>query len=481
MIFICTSVIAGKNATADHVIIVSRNEDYTQNNWNKYLKYRHKSQYQQQKANDPSIQEWTLGNGLKVPIPKKSFSYNAIPDAAAKTEAQAPIGDYYYFEERGTNEKNVAISATNSMDANEKALAADPFVKVGLEESILLTLLLPQVETALEAVELLGHYVETFGAMEANGISIADPNEAWYFEIGSGHHWIAVKVPDDCYIGIANCMVVHDVNLNDIENVKYSKDLFTFVHTHHLLEAADEKNFNFAKAFGTPGSMVNNVYEPYYNVDRLWLIQSILTPSLEQAIQKDQYPMFLKPDHPIEVSDIMKVLRSNYKNTPLESSAKRPIGVVRTAESHIIVIDASMPTQLQCVIWQTLSSPLGTSYMPIFSHANPYPEEYACGNSDYSTECAYWNYRGSYTLANSLGADALIDFQNKLKLIEDCLIRQHNFFQTILKLMDSYNPSNAQKLAGQYSLNILDELNIFANTEFNIFITTTAIEQKDIS
>lgn len=481
MISICTSVIAGKNATAGNTVLVSRNEDFGTNNWNKYLKYRHSSQYQQQLSDDPSIEEWTLGNGLKIPIPAVSYAYSAIPDAAGKTEATANIEDYYYFEERGCNEKNVVISATNSMQSNDSAQKADPFVALGIEESILLTLLLPQVESAFAAVELLGYYVETYGAMEANGISIADAKEAWYFEIGSGHHWIAVKIPSDSYIGIANCMVVHDVNLNDSPNVKCSKNLFSFVQKHHLLVDPDEACFHFAKAFGQPGSVINQVYEPYYNVDRLWLIQSILTPSLQQEIRKEQYPMFLKPDHPIHVSDIMRVLRANYDNTPLEGKATRPIGVVRTAESHIITIDEQMPEQLQCVIWQAVSSPLGSCYMPIFSHTNPYPQAYALGESSYNPDSAYWHFRSTFALADVLGKDSLLKLQEQIATFENCFLSQHAFIKKVLKSIASYNYEEAIQLSNTYSINILNEINRFAMEAFNSSLSTLTANQKDQS
>lgn len=278
---------------------------------------------------------WTLGNGLTVPVPRKAYSYSAMPDATGPTEATQAIGDRFFYEERGINGKNVAISATNSLSINDKAGKADPLLASGgIAESVIPTLILPQVETAVEAVRLLGQYVEEHGASEVNGVLFGDPDGAWYFENGSAHHWIAVKVPDDGYLVVANGMRVHGIDL-DRPDVLCSRGLYDFVVQHELLERPDRSDFDFAKAFGVLGVP--------YNQDRIWLAQSILTPSCPQKTGEPQYPLFMKPDHPIRIQDIMKLLRATYEGTVLEGKATRPIGYVRTAESHILTLDRSMP------------------------------------------------------------------------------------------------------------------------------------------
>lgn len=69
----------------------------------------------------------------------------------------------------------MAISATNSLTTNDSARSVDPFVHIGVAESVIPTLLLPQAETARDAVRLLGHYLDECGASDSNGIVIGDP------------------------------------------------------------------------------------------------------------------------------------------------------------------------------------------------------------------------------------------------------------------------------------------------------------------
>ena len=149
------------------------------------------------------------GMAWPVPVPNVAYSYSGTPDAGADAEATSAIGNHFYYEERGINEKNFAISATNSLSMNKSASTADPLVlEASVIEAIIPTLLLPQAQSAQHAITLLGQYVETHGAGEANGVLLADLTESWYFEIGSGHHWIAVKIPEDQYIAVANGMRV---------------------------------------------------------------------------------------------------------------------------------------------------------------------------------------------------------------------------------------------------------------------------------
>ncbi|CAH2904752.1 MAG: hypothetical protein PPHEMADM_5616 [uncultured Paraburkholderia sp.] len=355
----CTSIMVGKTAMADGTILLSRNEDFTRNNWNKYLVYRTLPQYRSDDKHALREGQWVLGNGLTVSVPQHAYGYSAIPDFAGYEEAVFAIGDHYFYKERGINQRNLAVSATNSLAINDKTNAADPLLASGgIAESVIPTLVLPQAETALDAVELLGQYVERYGASEVNGVLFGDPEESWYFENGSAHHWIAVRIPPEAYLVVANGMRVHGIDLDDV-NVRHSKDLFSFIVEHQLLDHPDAQNLNFSAAFGIPGNPCNE--------DRIWLAQHILTPSLDQPVGQQQYPLFLTPDNKLGVEDVTTVLRATYGGTVLEGKAKRPIGYEATAESHIITLDASMPVALQGVIWQVISTPLGAPYMPFFN------------------------------------------------------------------------------------------------------------------
>lgn len=478
----CTSVIAGKHATEDGTVIVARNEEFEQNNWNKYIIGRRSPQYVLESDSNCCVgTQWRLGNGLCVPIPQTAYQYCSIADALGQTEAVYNIGEHYFFEERGINEKNVAISATNSMGINDKASLADPTVNIGIEESVILTLILPQAENARQAVELLGSYVEEYGAVEANGISFADINEIWYMEIGSGHHWIAVKVPEDKYLVVANCMRIHGINLNDTDNVLHSTGIYEFVQKNQLLQNPDVESFDFASAFGYPGKSGDPEGDPYYNVDRLWLAQKILSPSVKQQVRQPEYPLFLSPDEAISVEKVAEVLRANYQGTELEGKAERPIGVVRTAESHIMILDETMPNELQGIIWQTIGTPLGCPYMPIFAEMQEMPKQYAMGASDYDEESAYWKFRSGFSIADKFGEEAVNERNKKWRQLEQQTFVEYEQLKAVIKTFYQQDKKLTLSMAEDFSLGILLRSEQMAEEMREQLLTKLAVDQKDSS
>ena len=119
------------------------------------------------------------------------------------------------FEEDGINEYHVAMSATESAYANDRVMAVDPFnTEKGILEEAMVTVVLPYIKTAKEGVIRLGKIVEKHGAAEADGILFADRDEAWYMEIGSGHHWVAQRIPDDSYAVVANQLAIQEIDFD---------------------------------------------------------------------------------------------------------------------------------------------------------------------------------------------------------------------------------------------------------------------------
>lgn len=462
----CTSILAGRMATTMSLILLARNEDASQSNWNKYLCFRKYPEYinSDGTGNSSVVNNgvWTLGNGLQVPLPTNAFSYSAMPDAEGFSEASYSIENRFYYEERGINSHNVAVSATNSLNINDKVKAVDPLVSVGISEAIIPTLILPQAESARHAVNLLGAYVEKYGASEGNGILLGDTNEAWYLEIGSGHHWIAVKVPDDSYLVVANSMRVHSVDL-DSPDVLSSSGLFEFVSKHNLLEEPNRYRFNFAEAFGCLEPP-----ESYYNVDRIWLAQKILTPSLVQEPRQEQYPLFLKPDNQISVKDVMSLLRATYKGTVLEGIATRPIGYVKTAESHIITLNDDMPAPLKGLIWQAVGTPLGAPYIPLFNVMDDIPANYDIGSNTYNPLSAYWSFRGLFSIADS--SKYLSEIKAIWQAFENHSLEELKPLSRMLSEVYQINQGMAIELAKRYSTGLAYQSVGIANKERNILM-----------
>ena len=165
-------------------------------------------------------------------------------------------------EEDGFNEANVGESATESVYANGRVLAYDPFVKNGLAEDSMTTLVLPYIHSAREGVEYLGKLVATYGAAEGNGVQFIDQNEVWYMEIATGHQWVAVRIPDDCYAVAPNQIMIEKVDFKDPDNYMWSDGIRDFVTEHDLNPDLDQ--WNFRHIFGTSTKL-----DRHYNTPRV--------------------------------------------------------------------------------------------------------------------------------------------------------------------------------------------------------------------
>lgn len=447
----CTTVVVGKDATTDSSTISARNED-AKSSWTKRFIVHPRT------TNKPGTIYISKANGFTYKLPEVSYKYTATPEW---TRAE---GD---FEEDGINEYGVALSATESANANDDALKADPLVKDGIGEDSITSVILPYIKTAREGVEMLGKIVEEKGSSEVNGVAISDKDEVWYMEIGSGHHWVARRVPDDSYAVIPNKLCIDKVDLKDEKNFMGSKDLIKFSEEHGLYNPEKDGEFSFKKAFGT-----NNDKDAQYNNPRMWDGQRILSPSMKQDIKSKDFQMFMKPDKKIDVNDVAKVLRSHYNQTEYDSYGQykdklRPINVPFTMESHILQCRPDMPSPIGCVHWLSLGVPETSVYVPFYSGINSTPSAYQEGTDKPDYTSAYWTYRMTGALTTPYYTDYMAKYTKPtLRAIEDKLttsLKETDLYVTKLykedpKKAEDYMTNYCDRMAN-YALKKTSEVN----------------------
>lgn len=380
----CTTVVVGKKATTDGSTLIARNEDVDTAS----PKY-----FEVHLATDNGPKEYVSQvNNFKVALPSHAMRYTSTPDWD-KVKGQNQFG------EDGINQDNVAMSCTESTTTNNKAQKADPFLKNGLGETSMLDVVLPYIHSAKDGVKYLGKIIEKEGSAESNGVIFSDKNEIWYMEIGSGHHWAAVRVPDNKYAVIPNQMMIGELNLKDKDNYMASKGLVKFVKKHKLNGYKDGK-VNFAEAFGT-----NNELDQTYNRPRTWDGQRILTPSKKQSITQKHFSMFMKPDNKISVHKVGEVLSSHFNGTKYDVNGKwvggyRPINVPTDVESHILQIRNDVPASVAGIQWLAMASPATSIYVPFFTDITSTPKQYQIGTGTPDGKSAYWTYKMTKVLSD---------------------------------------------------------------------------------
>ncbi len=199
------------------------------------------------------------------------------------------------------------MTATETITSNPRVLGADPLVVLsggrrkrrgsgGIGEEDLVYIVLPYIKSAREGVKRLGSLLEQYGTYEMNGIAFQDHDEIWWLETIGGHHWMAVKVPDDHYVAMPNQLGIDHFDLEDAlgEQKEYmcSADLKEFIETYHL-DLSMDGNFNPRDAFGS-----HDDSDHVYNTPRAWFMERYLKPHTKKWTDRmpitHRYPMIFR-------------------------------------------------------------------------------------------------------------------------------------------------------------------------------------------
>ncbi len=402
----CTSILVGKKATIDGSVIIARNEDCGATANPKVFRVF--------SASDEKNRVYESENtGVKIELPNKALRSTGTPG-----EDPNEVGVY---TESGINELNIAVSSSESLYGNERVLGIDPLVGDGIAEDAINDIVCPYIKSARDGVEYLGELIEKHGSAEGNGILFADEDEAWYMEIPTGHHWVAQRIPDDCYAVAPNRVCIEEVDFEDDDNFLYSTGLREFVLENNL--NPNPNTFNFRKIFGTYTS-----HDRAYNTARAWYAHKFLRPDLEFGIEDEDIPFIVKADRLLSIYDVDYVLSSHYNDTEFDPIGKlgtesekkryRPISLCRTHESHILQIRNNVDEGVKGIHWLAMGPTAYTPYVPFFSNINDTPEIYRDMTEKLSLNNAYWIFKllAYYSEVNRKSMDKEIrDFMTKMR------------------------------------------------------------------
>ena len=363
----------------DGSTIVARNEDgYGPINPIKFIVHE---------AHDQTNASYTsVTTGVTVPLPDHAYRYTATP--------QADQSDGQY-EEAGINELNVGMSATETTATNARVLGYDPLVHDGVDEEAMVTLVLPYIKSAKEGVQRLGALIEKYGTGESNSIAFNDHDDIWLFETAGGHHWGAVRMPEDTYAIVPNQTVVQEMDLNDTDNFLGASDLVDFVEKYHLNPTPG--HFNFREIFGTQSEA-----DAYYNTPRTWYGQKLFNPEIEQNPTDQNMPLFRQPSKKLAIEDVQFFLSSHYNGTPYdpfgtfasgnarEQTRYRSIAMDRNQCSSILQIRNDVPAKQAAIQWIALGFFAYAPYVPFFTNINDTPIDYRNTTSTVSVDNVYW-------------------------------------------------------------------------------------------
>lgn len=428
----CTGLYVGSSTTANGSVYVCRSEDYGPD----YAK-----QFVIVPAADHEVGELFRDDyGFCAPYPAHTLRYSAIMDDPSCYDGIAAVP----FGEAGINEMGVSVSATVSTYFNNSVLAADPLTTGGLTEMSMASWILQSAETASDGVRILAECIDTYGhgnpdpknpdCAETSTIYIADRQEAWIFEIVSGHQYVATKLSDDTVSLSPNAIMTQQVNTTD-QNIVASPGLITTARDggFYTSDIAGDNEINVAKSY-SEGYASYASFRYYYAA---WLLNRNLAETTDVVPQPAAntagvYPFasvdetavgpflleYLPSEEICGTIDIMllrNILASHGEGTPYETTSmntsadgiyRRSIGTYRQNEEHIFEIrrNNSLPDSVCIVEWLALGPSEFSVYIPFYTAAmTETPDSYRTDSPEsFSPDAVYWFFNEIGKAGNGL-------------------------------------------------------------------------------
>lgn len=452
----CTTILIGKNASNDNSTIIARNDDSPSGVFTcKKVAVR----------KNPEEYESKISH-LKIKLPKESYSYTYTPNVDLKEGIWGACG---------INEKNVAMTATETITSNPRVLSIDPLVKYdpktkkegGIGEEDLVILVLPYIKTAKEGVILLGKLLEEYGTYESNGIAFSDKNEIWYVETIGGHHYIAKKIKDDEVAILPNQFNIDNFDFEDAftnqkENM-CSKDLKEFIADNNLdLTFSDDDAFNPRLAFGSH-SDIDHCYNTPRSYFMLYYLNKELFNKLNLRPDSDNIPFSFTPSRKLTIEDVKYVLSSHFQGMEFDPYDKfasqkgryRPIGISRTSFLGILQIRNNVDSKIAGIEWIGFASNVFNSLLPIYTNTTSIPEYLSNTTLKVDSNNFYWASRLIAALADAHFNTATIHIE---RYQEASMIKSRELINKYDKLFKNQNIEEFTKTANEEIAQAIKEL-----------------------
>lgn len=423
----CTSIMVGKKASTDGSVMTSHTCD---SNYRTWMDIVAAATYD----NDTTLAIYEGRMHTEFPADETNVKLKGtIPQARSTYQ-------YLNTSYPCLNEKQLGIGETTISGRKEMVNKKGMFM---IEE--LQMIALQRCTTARDAIRLMGQLVKEYGYADSGEcLTIADPNEVWIFEIfGEGPDkiggvWAAVRIPDDHVSVSANVSRISTLNLKDKDNYMASDNVFDVAKKMGFWDG--KETFRFWKAY-SGGNYFGELKS--FSLREFFILNS-LAPSLNLSYDSEELPLSVKPDKPVDVTDVMALLRETYEGTEwdmtknLKVAAKkkegqekdsivspsanpwmttdminmlngvkdgvvtrnRLVSVPQCSYSHVIQLRSWLPDAIGGIAWMSFDNPGQSPRFPIFAGTTELPPSfYICGQHRHRDDAAIWSFREANKLA----------------------------------------------------------------------------------
>jgi len=421
----CTNILVTRGASADGSVFVA----YASDSHEFYGDLYFAEAQDHPPGSMREIIEWDTGKRLGE-IPQVSHTYRVV---GLMNEHQVMVGETTF--------------------GGRKELAGPSGI---VDYGSLMFIALERSRTAREAIRVMAEVVGRYGyASSGESISVADPREAWVFEIvgkgkgETGAVWVALRVPDGEISAHANQARIRRFPLDDPERCLHAPDVVEFARSKGWYTGPDAA-FSFADTYAPLDFGAIRFCEA-----RVWSVFRRAAPSLGFGVEyadgrhpEKRLPFSVRPDRKLGVADVFALMRDHFEGTPLDLSRgvgagpfhcpyrwrpltwkvdgkryvnERAISTQQTGFSFVSQAREALPDPIGGVHWFGVDDTYSTVYVPVYCGVERVPGAYAQGVADlhhFSWNSAFWVFNWVANFAYSRYDDMIGDIRRVQQELE---------------------------------------------------------------
>ncbi len=448
----CTTITAGKKATADGSVFTSHTDDsHRTRSWMEVI---------------PAGKH---DKGASVPMYRRVASDSfAMPTYSHVQIGEIPQVKYthQYLNTAYPSMNEYQLGIGESTFGGREELQSDSGL---IDCQRLCRLMLERCKTAREAIVLADELTALYGWNDyGECLTIADKQEVWHFEImgpgkgKTGAVWAAQRVPDGHISVNANASTIKEITLSDPENFMASDNIYSVARDAGWWN--EEEPFSFCYAYA-PDSRTSLAARR-----REWRVFDLLAPSLKLDPHTENYPFSVKPDRPVTLSDLRRVFSDYYEGTPFDMTkdmlvsdeegrsvisplanphmpydmnklmrvnggwgwrGERTIARWYTMYATIIQCRNWLPDEIGGVVWLAQDNVATSIYVPVYASGNDLPLSYKTPGrpNGFTHESAWWAFNRLSTLTAQRWGDMRYDVNKVWDPWQEELFAQQKAFE----------------------------------------------------
>jgi len=314
---------------------------------------------------------------------------------------------------------------THQLTLGESTIAQHARLKASRKSKAIMTIeqlqvfALQRTKTARGAIRLMGALAEKYGFLgsyqgHGESLTVADGKECWLFEVFGvgalwdpagrkpGAIWAARRIPDDHVFCMANLSRIRQIDLSKPDQFMASAGHRQPAIDNKWWDPAGGKPFVWQEAYTPPkgGWSLTSAFTR----NRLYMFSRTFAPSRNWPLARRiaDYPFSIKPEKKVSVRDVIALMRSTFKGTPLDVEAdpnwkgsrlatpypstelcralkvryRRPIAVRDCSHGFVARSRPRLPDSIGAAGWFFLDNPHTSCFVPIYAGVTSFPKSW---------------------------------------------------------------------------------------------------------